>query len=96
MLVGMASPDRPVVPVDVGAAALEAAGVSWPLVSPGAGLLMSRPGTRAVAAGLHTRALRQTADDTLAWDRHRGSPPLRVGPSREQQQALLAIHDQHG
>ncbi len=94
MLTEMASQDRPVVPVDVGAAALDAAGVSLPLVAPGLSLLMSRPGTRAVAAGLHTRALRQTAADTLAWDRHRGSPPLRVGPTPEQQQALLAAHDE--
>jgi 2'-hydroxyisoflavone reductase len=73
----------------VSRAGLEQAAVTLPLLNQGPAALMSRPGTRAVAAGLHTRSLRETAADTLAWDRGRGSPPLRVGPTAAQEHALL-------
>ena len=45
--------------------------------------------SRAVAAGLRHRAFRDTARDTLAWDRSRQSEPLPYGPSSEEEQELL-------
>jgi 2'-hydroxyisoflavone reductase len=91
-LVALAEPERPLDLVEVGSDALAAAGVSLPLVEDDASVaaLMSRPGTRAVAAGLHTRSLRETAADTVAWDRGRGFPQLKVGPTRAQEKALIA------
>jgi 2'-hydroxyisoflavone reductase len=89
MLAQMAPPERSTTLVPVPFAAVEAAGVTLPLLNQGAAALMSRPGTHAVAAGLHTRSLRETAADTLAWDRERGSPPLRTGPTAAQEHALL-------
>jgi 2'-hydroxyisoflavone reductase len=89
MLTQVAPPDHTATLVPVTVAALDQAGVAMPLLNQGPAALMSRPGSRAVAAGLHTRSLRETAADTLAWDRGRGSPPLRVGPTAAQESALL-------
>lgn len=88
-LAQLVPPGRHAEVVAVPAASLETQGVSLPLLNEGNPALMSRPGTRAVAAGLHTRSLRETAADTLAWDRERGSPPLRTGATADQERALL-------
>lgn len=69
---------------------LEAAGITLPLVSTEADAFMARPGTRARAAGLVTRPAAETGDATRAWDDERGHPTLKVGPSADQEQALLA------
>jgi 2'-hydroxyisoflavone reductase len=91
-LTSIADPDRPHELVDVGPDALRDAGLRLPLVSgdPAEVPLMTRPGSRAVAAGLHTRSLSESAAATVAWDRERGSPPLQVGPTVEQERDLLA------
>ena len=91
-LTSIADPDRPHELVDVGPDALHDAGLRLPLVSgdPAEVPLMTRPGSRAVAAGLHTRSLAESAAATVAWDRERGSPPLQVGPTVEQEKDLLA------
>jgi 2'-hydroxyisoflavone reductase len=90
MLHEIADPARPISLVDVGAA-LDEMGVVLPLVDgdPVNRMLLTRPGDRAVGAGLHTRSIRETARATLEWDRERGSPPLAVGPTRDQHAALL-------
>ena len=69
---------------------LEAAGVALPLLSREADVFMARPGTRARAAGLTTRPAADTAAYTREWDQARGEPDLRVGPSAEEERALLA------
>lgn len=88
----LARPEQPFELVDVGADRLAEVGVRLPLVSadPATIAMMTRPGTRAVSAGLQTRSLTQSARDTVAWDRERGSPPLTAGPTPEQRAALLA------
>ena len=75
--------------VGVSAEALEAADVALPLVSQEPDAFMSRPGARARAAGLETRSAAQTAAATRAWDAERGEPALKVGPTVEQEAALL-------
>ena len=45
--------------------------------------------SKAIAAGLRPRPFAETIADTLAWDRDRGSPPLKVGLPPEQERALL-------
>jgi 2'-hydroxyisoflavone reductase len=52
-----------------------------------------RSAARARAAGMPATPLAVTAADVLAWDRQRGEPPLERGFSPEQEQALLAQHD---
>lgn len=69
---------------------LTAAGITLPLLGDAPEALATRPGTRARAAGLTTRSAVETAEATRAWDDERGRPPLKVGPSPEQEQALLA------
>ena len=76
--------------VGVGADAIEAAGVRLPLVSQEADAFMTRPGTRARAAGLETRSASETASATREWDVARGEPALKVGPSADQETALLS------
>jgi 2'-hydroxyisoflavone reductase len=49
--------------------------------------------SRAVASGLTFRPLRDTAHDTLAWDRQRGFPPLVAGLREGREAELLAIVD---
>ena len=44
---------------------------------------------RAIEAGLRIRPLEETAKDTLAWDRDRGSPQLAAGISPEREAGLL-------
>lgn len=90
-LADLARPDRPYELVDVGEQALIDAGVVLPMVDgdPASRPLMTRPGERSVAAGLHSRSLRQTAHDTVAWDVERGRPELKAGPSPAQRAALL-------
>lgn len=90
-LAEIAHPDRPYELVDVGATALAEAGVTLPMVDgdPAGEPLMTRPADRAVAAGLHSRSLTETARDTVAWDVQRGRPALRVGPTPQQRAALL-------
>jgi 2'-hydroxyisoflavone reductase len=78
--------------VDVGGAALEAAGTGLPLLSAEAepSALMTRPGERARAAGLTTRPLAETGDATRAWDAERGEPALKVGLTADVEGELLA------
>ena len=80
--------------IDVGGAALEAAGVQLPLLSgdsePSA--FLTRPGDRARAAGLTTRPLAETGDATRTWDRERGEPTLKNAPTPEVEAKLLAGH----
>ena len=78
--------------VDVGPERLDAVGVALPMVDgdPSSVPLMTRPGSRAVEAGLRCRGIAETAHDTIAWDIERGSPDLRVGPSAAERAALLA------
>ena len=76
--------------VAVAADQLEAAGVALPLLSRETDAFMARPGERARAAGLTTRPAAETAAYTREWDQQRGEPDLRVGPTAEQEQALLA------
>jgi 2'-hydroxyisoflavone reductase len=92
LLTQIAHPDRPYALVDVGPDRLSQAGVTLPMVDgdPASVPLMTRPGGRAVAAGLTTRALHETAHDIVAWDLRRGRPPLVAGPTPEQRAALLA------
>jgi 2'-hydroxyisoflavone reductase len=45
---------------------------------------------RATAAGLRPRPFAETIADTIAWDRERGLPPLKVGLPPEQERELLA------
>jgi 2'-hydroxyisoflavone reductase len=52
------------------------------------GLLRVDP-ARARSEGLRARPLRQTVQDTLAWDRSRPNEPLRVGLTAERERALL-------
>jgi 2'-hydroxyisoflavone reductase len=80
--------------VDVGGAALEKAGVGLPLLSaePESAAFMTRPGSRARAAGLVTRPLADTGAATRAWDVERGEPPLKVGPTLEVEAELLRGH----
>jgi 2'-hydroxyisoflavone reductase len=51
-----------------------------------------RSPARARAAGLPATPLLTTAADVLAWDRARGEPPLELGFTSAQEQALLAEH----
>ena len=68
---------------------LTAAGITLPLLGDAPEALATRPGARARAAGLATRSAVETAEATRAWDDERGHPPLKVGPTAEQEQALL-------
>lgn len=52
-----------------------------------------RSPARARAAGMPATPLEVTAADILAWDRQRGEPPLTRGFTPEQEQAVLARHD---
>lgn len=69
---------------------LDAADVGLPLVSREPVAFMARPGEKARAAGLTTRSAAETADYARAWDTERGAPSLKVGPTAEQESALLA------
>lgn len=91
MLAEIAHPNRPYELVDVGTNSLAQARVTLPMVDgdPASVPLMTRPGDHAAAAGLTTRALHETAHDTVAWDLTRGRPPLLAGPTPEQRAALL-------
>jgi 2'-hydroxyisoflavone reductase len=77
--------------VPVSEAALAEAGVSLPLLSREPDAFMARPGSLARTAGLVTRTAAETATYTRDWDAGRGSPPLKVGPSAEQERALLTL-----
>jgi 2'-hydroxyisoflavone reductase len=59
----------------------------WHPDEPGAHTFDAR---KASAAGLRHRPFRDTIADTLAWDRGRASPPLRVGLSADEERDLLA------
>jgi 2'-hydroxyisoflavone reductase len=78
--------------IEIDAATLAAAAITLPMMidDPNDAILSSRPGTRARRAGLTTRSAADTADATRLWDDDRGRPPLRVGPSREQEAAVAA------
>jgi 2'-hydroxyisoflavone reductase len=56
----------------------------WDIGYPG---LHAFDGRKALAAGMRHRPLRETAADTLAWDRGRG--PLKVGLTPERERELL-------
>jgi 2'-hydroxyisoflavone reductase len=47
--------------------------------------------TKAVAAGLKTRPIEETAKWVLDWDRSRRSEPLKTGISQELEEKLLAL-----
>jgi 2'-hydroxyisoflavone reductase len=49
--------------------------------------------SKALRAGLRPRPLADTVEDTLAWDRDRGSPPLKAGFDEERERELLADWD---
>jgi 2'-hydroxyisoflavone reductase len=49
--------------------------------------------SRARAAGLRPRPFAETVADTVAWDRERGLPPLKVGLPPERERELLAAWD---
>jgi nucleoside-diphosphate-sugar epimerase len=78
--------------VDVGGAALIAADVDLPLLSPEPipDAFMSRLATGARAAGLTHRPLADTIADLRAWDRARGEPPLAAGPTPDEERDLFA------
>jgi 2'-hydroxyisoflavone reductase len=52
-------------------------------------ILFRRSSARARAVGLTATSLVSTATDTLAWDRTRGLPKLKVGPTDAQDAALV-------
>ncbi|NHC46418.1 NAD-dependent epimerase/dehydratase family protein [Motilibacter aurantiacus] len=96
-------PAEPVTLAGLAAACAEAAGTRVELVrvapgaaavplvlgDPAADPLFGRRADRARAAGLTGTPLVQTARDVLSWDRDRAEPPLAVGPTPEQEAALL-------
>ncbi|HZB01480.1 MAG TPA: epimerase [Actinomycetota bacterium] len=49
--------------------------------------------SKALGAGLAPRSLAETVADTLAWDRDRGSPPLKTGYDEDRERDLLAAWD---
>jgi 2'-hydroxyisoflavone reductase len=49
--------------------------------------------SKALGAGLRPRPFAETVADTLAWDRGRGSPPLKAGYDHERERDLLAAWD---
>jgi 2'-hydroxyisoflavone reductase len=64
--------------------------VNVPLVLPaGSDVMFQRSAAAAHAAGMPKTPLEQTAADVLAWDRDRGTPPLAIGLSEEQERQLL-------
>ena len=75
-----------VVPVEPGAVE-----PGFPLVLPDASwdAFHRRSAAAARAVGLTSTPLAQTAADTLAWDRDRGTPPLAVDLTPERETALL-------
>ncbi len=91
LLLAIAPADVAVRLIEVDQARLDEVGVGLPLLSPEPAPpeLHARPGTRARAAGLGQRSLIETADATRAWDSKRGTPPLKVGPTPDQERALL-------
>jgi hypothetical protein len=78
--------------VEVDAATLAAAGVALPMMidDPRDAIISVRPGVEARRTGLTTRSASETAEATRSWDDARGRPALKVGPSRDQEAALLA------
>jgi len=60
------------------------------LPDPSWDVMFSISAAAARAVGMPQTPLARTAADTLAWDRERGEPPLRTGPTEEQERALLA------
>jgi 2'-hydroxyisoflavone reductase len=78
--------------VEVDGATLAAADLTLPMMidDPRDAVISLRPGAGARRAGLTTRSASDTAEATRAWDDARGRPPLKVGPSRAQEAALLA------
>jgi 2'-hydroxyisoflavone reductase len=50
--------------------------------------------SRALDAGLRPRPFAETVADTLAWDRDRGSPPLKAGYDDQRERELLAAWDE--
>jgi 2'-hydroxyisoflavone reductase len=83
--------------VEVDAATLAAADIELPMTidDPRDAVISLRPGVEARRAGLTTRRAAETAEATRAWDDARGRPPLKVGPSRAQEAALLAGLGRH-
>jgi 2'-hydroxyisoflavone reductase len=63
----------------------------FPLVlpDPSCHVMFRRSAAAALAVGLTTTSLAQTAIDTHAWDLDRGTPPLSVGMTDAQEQELL-------
>lgn len=69
-----------------------ATGADLPLVlDPGdPDIIFERSAAAARAVGLTGTPLAQTAADVLAWDEHRGRPPLSTGPDAAREAELLA------
>lgn len=59
------------------------------VVDPSWDVMFQRSAAAAHAVGMPRTALKQTAQDTLAWDRDRGQPPLAVELSPEREAELL-------
>ncbi len=70
----------------------ESAPPLFPLIRPDWSSQQRSP-ARARAAGMPATPLEVTAAVVLAWDRERGEPPLSRGFSPEEEQAVLAQHD---
>ena len=79
--------------LEVDATTLDAAGITLPMMidDPNDAVISMRPGRAARAAGLTTRTAAETAEATREWDDRRGRPPLNVGPSREQEAAVVSV-----
>jgi 2'-hydroxyisoflavone reductase len=80
-----AGTDVEVVPV-----AADGQGFPLGLPDPSWDVMFRRSAAAAYAVGMPKTPLEQTAADVLAWDRDRGTPPLSVGMSEEQEAKLLA------
>ncbi len=62
----------------------------FPLITPDEDFAHLFDTSLAVANGLTFRDIETTVTDTLAWDRERGLPPLKVGLSADRETELLA------
>jgi 2'-hydroxyisoflavone reductase len=79
------------VQVELVAVPADAVEPGFPLVMPDPSweVMFSRRAAAAHAAGMPATPLDQTAADVLAWDRERGTPPMKVGFTPEREAAVL-------
>ncbi|ACU73617.1 NAD-dependent epimerase/dehydratase [Catenulispora acidiphila DSM 44928] len=69
----------------------DAQGTFFPLIrDPAEWNVMQRDPARAVAAGMPQTPFETTVADVLAWDRERGTPPLKFGFTAEEEAKALA------